>query len=972
MSDRRLIEEWLPIAALSEESRRERRSMTALPPTYYLHVWWARRPLIASRAAILASLLPADVDRDMFTRTIGILGDPVEARRSIDAANRKGIRLNDNPYGYRRAFEHQPSAKQREWVNAELRRSGMADAVVLDPTAGGGSIPFESARLGFRTLANDLNPVASVLLKATVEWPVGLGARILPEYDRLAARFLKLAEERLEGIYPLEIDETCQVLGYIWARTIECPYCEGTIPLSPNWRIGPGGIGIRLGPSVSADGVRACDIEVVDELRHHSAPTVKGAAATCPFDDCKRVVDSPSIKTIALQGALGETLVAVAFKSRCVTTTASGRTRERWVRGYRGPRPEDDVAGVVAARLAERLPEWEAMDFVPSESFPTDGNDKRPIAYGMPRWIDQFNPRQLLVHGTSVEVYRQLVAEEEAAGLTPETTAALVYLALPFDKLRDYSSRMTRWHSGRGVIVNTFDRHDFAFKWSYAELPVTQVGLGYEWVIGQVRKALGELIQLGTGVRGGHSAAQPQLFGGQTDSSRVSVSCEPAQDLRSVESSSVDCIVMDPPYFQNVMYAELSDFFYVWLRRTAGQLLPEFFSLLETDKENEAVANPARFTGERGAGARAGRDYQEKMAAVFGECRRTLSKDGVLVLMFTHKATDAWDALTTGLIDAGFMITASWPINTESESSLHIKDKSAANSTMLLVCRPRPQRDAAEVGWWEEVEPRVRQAVRSRIDSFQEAGIRGVDLYLSAFGPALEEFSRHWPLRRGQPRAEPAARERKQAELFGEEWDPYAVTPEDALDAARREVKRWRIEQIIGIQRKADLDPVLEFFVLAWDAFEAPRFPYDEALRLARVVGVDLETEIVGRICEKKQSDLVMLDAEQRAALGGLGPADGSRTMLDALHHAAWIGRSRTLTAAKELLERANLMDSPALHHALAAVLEVLPPFKLVPDFELDDAVSGAANDFATLEHLRRLCLTGQVKEPKQLAMWIS
>ena len=163
---------------------------------------------------------------------------------------------------------------------------------------------------------------------------------------------------------------------------------------------------------------------------------------------------------------------------------------------------------------------------------------------------------------------------------------------------------------------------------------------------------------------------------------------------------------------------------------------------------------------------------------------------------------------------------------------------------------------------------------------------------------------------------------------------------------------------------------VLEFFVLAWDAFEAPRFPYDEALRLARVVGVDLDKEIVGRLCVKKQSDLVMLDAEERAAAGGLGPANGSRTMLDALHHAAWIGRSRTLTAAKELLERANLMDSPALHQALAAVLEVLPPFKMVPDFELDDAVSGAANDFATLEHLRRLCLTGQVRAPKQLAMW--
>ena len=228
-----------------------------------------------------------------------------------------------------------------------------------------------------------------------------------------------------------------------------------------------------------------------------------------------------------------------------------------------------------------------------------------------------------------------------------------------------------------------------------------------------------------------------------------------------------------------------------------------------TDKENEAVANPAKFAGQKGAKALAGRDYQERMARIFAECRRVLKANGIMTLMFTHKATGAWDALTKGLMEAGFIITASWPINTEAEGSLHIKDKSAANSTIFLVCRPRlaPAADDA-VRYWEDVEPLVARAVRRRVEEFQAAGIGGVDLYLACFGPALEEFSRNWPLKRGTPRPVPEdRRRRRQTALFEEEYDPYAVTPEDALDAARREVKSWRLDQLGQKRGHAELDP---------------------------------------------------------------------------------------------------------------------------------------------------------------------
>ena len=198
----------------------------------------------------------------------------------------------------------------------------------------------------------------------------------------------------------------------------------------------------------------------------------------------------------------------------------------------------------------------------------------------------------------------------------------------------------------------------------------------------------------------------------------------------------------------------------------------------------------------------------------------------------------------------------------------------------------------------------MAKAVRTRVEEFQKAGIGGVDLYLASFGPGLEEFSRHWPLRRGTPRPEPQAKKRrKQAEMFEEEFDSFAVTPEDALDAARREVKTWRLKQLTSMRGRTDIDPITSWFVLAWDAFKAPVFAYDEGLRLARAVGVDLDGHLIGRICEKKGSDIKLWDSKTRSEKGSLGGADGARSMLDALHHAAHRARTRTLEAARDMLD---------------------------------------------------------------------
>ncbi len=518
MNDRRLIEEWLPIAELSEECTRERRSMTALPPVYYLHVWWARRPLVASRAAVLGSLLPEDADRKKFLHLLGIHGDPVAARAKIDRARRTGVRIG-NPYGYERAFRYSPSGAECQEISAAIG-SSLKELLVLDQVAGGGSIPFESIRLGASSVANDLNPVAVLIMKATVEWP--LVGRVEEEFTRLAANWRRNLEDRLLALFPQEDAPDRMDATYLWAHTVRCPYCHGLVPLSPNWRLAPDGTGVRLRPRLG-DGLgsddRICGFEIVRTAAEQSAGTVTAGAGSCPYSDCGRVIDGGEIKQQTQDGEMGHQLYAIAYKKRVPRILKSGkRGKDRWVRGYRAPRASDDNSAEIAKMLKDKLPEWLALDMVPSERVPDGNKTTEPQRYGMPLWRDMFSPRQLLCHGTSVEVFREMLDADRRAGeLTEVRKAAYGYLALAMDKMVNYDNRGCRWDNTTGTIRSMFDRHDFAFVWSYGEMAPCVTGLGYDWVIRSIREAIVDLERL-LSTQGPDDNGP--IFGDDRDSSR--------------------------------------------------------------------------------------------------------------------------------------------------------------------------------------------------------------------------------------------------------------------------------------------------------------------------------------------------------------------------------------------------------------------------------------------------------------------
>ena len=944
----RLIEKWLPVNEVSIEAVREGGALAGHPPVNQLHVWWARRPLIASRATVAASLLPINADRSRFITNIGTTTEVVTARRQMDAIKAEGG-WSDISFPNDRAFKYNPDFLPNDTNEAPL---------VLDVTAGGGSIPFEAGRLGFRTIANELNPVASHILRATCEWPQRYGYPLLDEYGRkpslthawsgISGRYLARVTELLEGVYPEETEPDWMVRWnekyhdeiqknrivrakryaqtYLFARTIDCPSCRIVIPLSPNWRLDNKGTGIRVIPEPNAG---RCSFEIVKTAAEQSAGTINGAIATCP--QCGATTPKGYIAAEAQQGRLGHQLYCVVLNDQWQGFTKAGQPKKRLTtqRSFRSATPADDASTRMAEyRLAGLSPAWDADDILPNEAVP-DGNDQRPHTYGIEQWVNMFSPRQRLAHGYCVQAFRECVDDDARAGrLDDERKAAWAYVGIALDKVINRNSVLCIWDHQTNKVVQTFLTHDFSFKWSYAEMAVSCRGLGLEWSIKDMDKCLSAILSMT-----GHTEPVEQagvsveaVQAGLTAPPETALTIAPptrvirgdARDL-PLDSGSVDCIVFDPPYEENVCYAELSDFFYVWLKRTAGYVFPDDFTDYLTEKDQEAIASPARFKNRATKGksvkALALADYQEKMAEIFTECRRVIKDDGIVTVMFNHKSTAAWDALTVGLINAGFAVTRTWPVKTEAESSIHIKGRAAARTTILLVCRPREENPFPKP--WHQVEELITQAVRDDIrDNLSQAGLKPIDLYLSAFGPALRVISEHWGTER-----ESANENRKEA--------PFAVTPTDALQVARREVSRHRSQEISREWANSPVDAATKFYILAKDATENDTLLFDEANLLARAIGVRLEKNdaAMKRIVSFKGDKVSLLSARDRLAARNIGEDIQAGPALDAVHTAiALTDRRNTLDAKQWLTQHLHEPQDTEFRATLEALIRTTKP----------------------------------------------
>lgn len=894
------IESNLPIRTVGIETERERKNFTDLPPQNYIHVWWARRPTPATRLAVLSSVLPDTVDDDTLLQWMGMNPDNKPRDSSIAEHIRNKKRTKDGAsgpiyehYGYKKVWKQSPSDDTLNEIHDIVRQTWDGELpTVLDATAGGGSIPFESVRYGFPTIANELNPVASIILKAVLEHP-RVDGNLSDEIQKWGEEINERARNELSDYYPSKQGE--ETHEYMWAHTIMCPDCSLEVPLSPNWWLDKESAneGIAVRPTIN-DGGDTVKFEIVnlpeDVDKSNYNPTngsTSRGKATCLR--CDVVIEGDEIKSQAQAKELGYQLYGVH--------AAKKSSKKRNKRYFRAPE-EKDIEGF--ERAAEAVSESVELSTVLTEERYIGPAD-RSKNYGIEQWREMFSPRQLLVHWTYLQKYEEIkpIVQEEYS--QEESKAILTYLAIAADKALDYNCRLSIWDSTVPKLAHLFARHDFAFAWSFAESNLPAEGLGYEWVLENTLKAYSDFHDLS-----GDSEAPVDVFQGDAAS-------------LPIDAKSIQTIVLDPPYYDNVMYAELSDFFYVWLKKYLGEIYPDFFSRELTDKKSEAVANQAEYEGIAGDHSKrelAKNDYENKMTKIFHEMYRVLDDGGVFTLMFTHKKTEAWDTLTKSLIEAGFAVKSTHPVSTESPLSLHQAGKNSAESTILLASEKREENE--EYTLWSDVKSMTRKVAREKAKELDQQGVEftKVDMVLASFGPTLRVFTEKYPVVNDE----------------GEE-----IRPQKALDEARAAVSDYLIENYLNEGVK-QVDSKTEWYILSWLIFEARRFPYDEARRLAIGVGEDLDTlKKEHRLWRKRSGDVLLRphgdrvqdinkSSDNRSGRKPVNPeALSFATALDKVHAAMHVYDAKGATTAWNWLNDRNCGSDPQFRATLEALLRILP-----------------------------------------------
>ena len=857
------IEKIFPVKLLNQQVYYEHGGN----PFKGLHRWYSRKPLSFSRASVLASLLPADISMEEFEYLLGLHPD----KDGILLKKKEPIKLYKIPPSSR-IIEKLEEYCDKVW--------GKRKPVVLDAFAGGGSIPFEAARYGLNVLASDLNPVAVVTMKAAMEYPLKFGADLQQDIDKWVKFVGDEAQDRLAEFFPSGVrslenknkevqnknkedkNSECKntknsttsvtsatsellnssVQNYLWAHTVVCPHCESVVPLSPNWWLykrpekqnlhkwcavkpipnpkekrvdfklvkGKKGKGTTIivekngenknkevqnkESKNSATSVTSELLNSSEEYDPSTTTTISRGVGKCP--NCTSVIEDDVIKSQAKSSGLGHQLYAVAYKE------GKGGLQFRI--------PTDlDIEGVAKAEayIKEKLASFDNSNIFPEEER-FNGYADRCIAYGLHKSLDYFNPRQLLTLVTYIEIINEAKSKLEFEYEPEKVEAITTYLALVLDRCADKNCRLSHWDSARAFSQTASAQHSLNLMWCYPEI----AGNPELWTF--CAKACASDYSTLCSYFGTKSSSSTIPGLEQYDPKSIQIDAASADSLFHISENSVDAIVIDPPYYSTIQYAELSDFFYVWQKRTLGDIFPDLFWSELTDKDREAVANPSRF---RNMGASpeelAKQDYEAKMQLAFREYYRVLRDDGVMTVQFNHKESGAWDVLTKSLIDAGFEITASWAVSTENPQNLHQAKKNSVSSTVLLVCRKRDP--DAEQAWWDDLRPEVANLVEQRAPEFEENDITGIDLYLSAFGSALNVFSRSYPI----------------LDSSGEE-----VRPEVAFAEARKAIANYRFRKLVQTDT-AGFDPLTQWYLLAWDAFKAREFPFDEARQLALAVG---------------------------------------------------------------------------------------------------------------------------------------
>jgi adenine-specific DNA methylase len=763
---RRLIEVALPIREISAESVRDK----GLPTAHIsrLHKWWARRPLATARAVIFASLVPdpddprcpqafksavekhlkkdvpsilqfyvrgkntitdkdpyrpyADIPDTLRNRLLTFIAKwspvAIDFEMGNTSTKPKPAELLDDRSLVKWETSDPKNQQGREILRiaetlVKVAHDG-ARPSVLDPFAGGGAIPLEAGRLGCQVLANDYNPVAHLILRATCEFPQKYGKpgsrKIIAEnfgkireietkvtnvlvhdIEVWAQWMLELSKKKLTTLYPPGKDGR-PVLGYLWTHTAPCanPSCKGEIPLLKSLLVVKKNNKKYL-LTMNLDKSKKVVQFGVDKVK--SAKTDEGSmaakGASCPF--CHQITSTEYIKKASFDGSFGERMFAAIVEGK------NGKE-------YRAIESHEVAAFDKAVLMLNPLD-------VPSEAMPDSPDFVSGRGWNYSSWGNLFNARQLLVLQTLIESLHK--AEEKIRNTYSDdnySTALCLYLGLWIDRIAVFGNSMSRWRDTKEEIENPFDGQALRMMLNYPEVNP------FAAVSGSAPSQLKYMLKVIE-----HEQLPPDAR-----SNGCSVFLGNAGSLPH-KAETVDYVITDPPYYDAIAYADLSDFFYVWLKRSVGHLFPALFSTPLTPKSEEATSLRHRHNGSQ---AEAQRHYEKLLSESFAESLRVVRQPKLVAVMFAHQSTEAWTALISSLFKAGLTPDATWPIATEMPKTALALGTASLETSVTVICRPRNVGSASS---FKDVRKEIEKVVQESVKRFWGYGFRGADLIVACY-----------------------------------------------------------------------------------------------------------------------------------------------------------------------------------------------------------------------------------------------
>jgi len=751
---KRLIEVDLPIARISAHARREKSIRHGHIST--LHIWWARRPLAACRAVICAALWPDPADpncpqtfRDAVARHMTEFARRADGDLSVLATSSEEGKarwaalvrspISDRPTDARELlalrtalldfiadFANWDNSTSQPFLEASRALTQVAHEslggepetrpLVVDPFAGGGAIPLEALRVGADAFASDLNPVAVLLNKVVLEYIPKYGQRLGDDVRKWGDWIRQNAAKELAKFYPKDPDGAIPI-AYLWARTIRCegPGCGREVPLLRSlWLAKKGKRSVALSIKPATD-KRTVQFDVILNAKHSEVGkgTCSGGSATCPICGYTTPVESVRCQMAERKGGAADArLIAV------VTNRPSEKGQF-----FRGPTKVDEEAVKAATAELDRKVKTckDSLSLIPDGPINHLRGFFNIVLYGITEWGDIFSPRQALTLSTFARLVREL---PETNALDNGYMEALkTSLALIVDRVAVRCTANCIWDATTGCIMQVFNQGQaLPARWEFAEMsPCIDFGSGWATSVEYSLKVLEHVGCIDHPGQAERSSATQHLL----------------------PSDAAQAIITDPPYYAAIPYADLSDFFFSWLKRSLQGLHLSLLAPQVTEKEDELVALSHRAAMYR---EKDNQWFEQKMGMACAEARRVCDPDGLGVIVFANKETQAWEAMLAALIDAGWVVTASWPIDTESGNRLRAKASAALASSVHIVCRPRQMSTEVlknQVGEWRDVLTELPGRIREWMPRLAKEGVVGADAIFACLGPALEVFSRY-------------------------------------------------------------------------------------------------------------------------------------------------------------------------------------------------------------------------------------